>query len=246
MTALPSSGHVTDVRSLSVAVYRNCLERNGSVEDAIVGDPRTAVLPSRDRALLANILLTGFRHKGEIEAVLKKLLDRPLPRKSGSAMDILFLAVAQLLFLKMPAHAVIDLSVRAAKADRYAMHFSGLVNAVLRKVAAAGPNMLTGLDPAALNTPNWLWDRWVRNYGTETTRLIGLANTQRPALDLSFKGGQAAGRLSLAVRFCRTANCVFPPITRPCLNWPVSMKAAGGCRTRRRPYPSVFLGTSQD
>jgi 16S rRNA (cytosine967-C5)-methyltransferase len=189
MTALPSSGHVTDVRSLSVAVYRNCLERNVSVEDAIGGDPRAAGLPARDRALLANILLTGFRHKGEIEAVLKGLLDRPLPRKSGSAMDILFLGVAQLLFLKMPAHAVIDLSVRTAKADRNAMHFSGLVNAVLRKVAAAGPGMLTGLDAAALNTPHWLWERWVRNYGTETARLIGVANAQRPALDLSFKGG---------------------------------------------------------
>ncbi|MCX7158918.1 MAG: hypothetical protein NT176_07125 [Proteobacteria bacterium] len=114
MTALHSSGHGIDVRSLSVAVFRSCLERNLSVEDAIGGDSRAAGLPGRDRALLANILLTGFRHKGEIEAVLKGLLDRPLPRKSGSAMDILFLGVAQLLFLQMPPHAVIDLS-RAAQ-----------------------------------------------------------------------------------------------------------------------------------
>ncbi len=210
MTALHSSGHGIDVRSLSVAVFRSCLERNLSVEDAIGGDSRAAALPGRDRALLANILLTGFRHKGEIEAVLKGLLDRPLPRKSGSAMDILFLGVAQLLFLQMPAHAVIDLSVRAAKTDRNATHFSGLVNAVLRKVATAGPSMLADLDAAALNTPRWLWERWVKNYGIETAMLIGLANSQRPPLDLSFKAGVGGWHAALGGTLLQNGQLRLP------------------------------------
>ncbi len=187
MTDPSSAPPGSDVRSLAVALYRGCLDRKITVEDAIEGDPRARELPARDRALLANILLTCFRHKGESEAVLKRLLDKPLPRKSGATMDILVLGVAQLLFLDMPPHAVIDLSVRAAKADRNALHFAGVVNAVLRKVAASGSGLLEGLDAAKLNTPGWLWDRWTAAYGGEAARLIGRAHASRPALDISVK-----------------------------------------------------------
>jgi 16S rRNA (cytosine967-C5)-methyltransferase len=176
-----------EVRLHAVRLFRICLDRRITVEDAMEGEPRMAKLAVRDRALVASILLTSFRHLGEIHAVLKKLLDRSLPRKSGPAMDILLLGIAQLLFLRMPPHAVIDLSVRTAKADRNALHFSGLVNAVLRKVAAAGSSLLEDLDPPKLNTPPWLWERWVRTYGEETSRLIGLAHGARPALDICVK-----------------------------------------------------------
>lgn len=187
MTVPSATASGADVRSVAVALYRSCLDRKMTVEDAIEGDARARKLPARDRALLANILLTCFRHKGESEAVLSSLLDKPLPRKSGPAMDILVLGVAQLLFLDMPPHAVIDLSVRAAKADRNALHFAGVVNAVLRKVSAAGPSLLEGLDAGKLNTPGWLWERWTAFYGEENVRSIGLAHAARPALDISVK-----------------------------------------------------------
>ena len=187
MTDPSSAAPGADVRSIAVALYRSCLDRKITVEDAVEGDTRARRLSARDRALLANILLTCFRHRGESEAVLKRLLDKPLPRKSGAAMDIMILGVAQLLFLDMPPHAVIDLSVHAAKADRNALHFAGVVNAVLRKVAASGSNLLEGVDSAKLNTPGWLWERWTKFYGDETARLIGLAHASRPALDISVK-----------------------------------------------------------
>ena len=181
-----------DVRSLAVGLFRACMDRKITVEDAIDGDTRAGQLSPRDRGLLATILLTAFRHLGEIEKVLGKLLDKPLPRKSGAAAEILRLGIAQLLFLDMPPHAVIDLSVRAAKADRNAIHFSGLVNAVLRKVSAGGISLLEGVDAARANTPDWLWARWAQNHGAGAARRIGLAHAARPALDLSFKPGAGA------------------------------------------------------
>ena len=177
----------SDVRELAAKLLRTCLDRKITVDEAIDGNVAAARLPARDRALLASILLTGFRHLGEINAVLRKLMEKPLPRKSGAAPDILTLGVAQLLFLEMPAHAVIDQSVKAAKADRNAQHFSGLVNAVLRKVAAAGTSLLADLDSARLNTPDWLWKRWTNAYGLETATLICRAHGERPGLDISVK-----------------------------------------------------------
>ncbi|WP_421693023.1 RsmB/NOP family class I SAM-dependent RNA methyltransferase [Aestuariivirga sp.] len=184
--------HGLEVRLLATTLLRMCLERRLPVEDAVSGSDKASSLPPRDRALLSTLLLTSFRHRGEVEAILAKLLDKPLPRKSGSARDILVLGVTQLLFLDMPPHAVIDLAVRSAKADRNALHFSGLVNAVLRKAALMGPEFRMSLDAVRLNTPDWLWNRWTRAYGEDTTRSIALANADRPGLDLSFKDDSAS------------------------------------------------------
>lgn len=190
-----------EVRRLAVEIFRTCLDRKQTVEEAVDGNVRAAALAPRDRAFLLNLLLTTFRHKGEVEAVLAKLLAKPLPRKSGPAADILALGIAQLLFLGMAPHAVIDLSVRAAKADRNAVHFSGLINAVLRKVSAGSKTLLEDIDAPRLNTPDWLWERWVKSYGAEATARIAQAHAERPALDLSFRQDVAAwsGRLAGAV-----------------------------------------------
>jgi 16S rRNA (cytosine967-C5)-methyltransferase len=205
------AGPGADVRSLAVLLYRICHERRITVEDAIEGDPRATKLDPRDRGLLASILLTSFRHKGEIESVLQKHLTRHLPRKSGPIMDILVLGVAQLLFLRMPAHAVIDLSARAAKEDRNALHFSGLVNAVLRKVAAAGTVLLEDIDARKLNTPAWLWERWTKFYGGDAARLIGLAHRTRPALDISVKGEAEQWRNVLDATLLPNRQLRLPP-----------------------------------
>ncbi len=176
-----------EVRRLAAELFRSCLDRRLTVEDAVDGSTQAASLETRDRAFLLTLLLTTFRHKGEIEAVLARLLAKPLPRKSGQAADILTLGTAQLLYLGMAPHAVIDLSVRAAKADRNALHFSGLINAVLRKVSAGGKGLLDDVDAGRLNTPSWLWDRWSKTYGSDTALRIARAHTERPSLDLSFK-----------------------------------------------------------
>jgi 16S rRNA (cytosine967-C5)-methyltransferase len=211
MTDAAARPQGSDVRALSVALFRACREKRITVDDAIEADRRAAALPARDRSLLAGILLTAFRHLGEIEAVLARLLDKPLPRKSGPAHDILILGVAQLLFLRMPAHAVIDLSVRAAKADRNALHFAGLVNAVLRKASAQGTALLEGLDAARLNTPGWLWQRWERAYGAEAAALIGLAHGERPGLDISVRENPADWQGRLGGELLPNGQLRLPP-----------------------------------
>jgi 16S rRNA (cytosine967-C5)-methyltransferase len=187
MTAPVSHVQGLDVRRLAATLLRVCVERKITVEDAVSGCREAQGLEPRDRALLLTLLLTTFRHGGEIDAILTVLVDRPLPRKSGATREILVLGVSQLLFLGMAPHAVIDLAVRTAKEDRFALHFSGLVNAVLRKVSNGGVALLEGLDAPRLNTPPWLWDRWVKSYGEATTRQIASANCERPALDIAFK-----------------------------------------------------------
>ena len=68
----------------------------------------------------------------------------------------LLIGAAQILFLDVPDHASVDLSVRLAQADRHASHYSGLVNGVLRKLARDGKAQLAALDTTLLDTPEWL------------------------------------------------------------------------------------------
>jgi 16S rRNA (cytosine967-C5)-methyltransferase len=87
----------------------------------------------------------------------------------------------------VPDHASVDLSVRLAQADHNASHYSGLVNAVLRKLARDGKTRFAGLDTVRLDTPEWLMQRWIAHYGEAAARAIAMAHTQEPALDLTVK-----------------------------------------------------------
>jgi 16S rRNA (cytosine967-C5)-methyltransferase len=145
------------------------------------------LLEGRDRSFAHALVASSLRHGGEIRTVLGKFLTKPLPRSSGMAVDILTIAAAQLLFMEVSPHAAIDLSVDLAKQDRKAQHFSGLINAVLRKVSTDGKAVLEKLDGAQLNTPDWLWEQWVAAYGEETARDIAASHLNEAPLDISVK-----------------------------------------------------------
>jgi len=173
------------VRSLAIQVLGKILYDRMAFDDAIGDLPEVAGLDPRDRGFVMALVLTALRHKGEADAVVEVFLSKPLPRKSGGASLILALGATQLLFLDQPPHAVLDLSVALAKRDSNALHFAGLINAVLRKVAEKGRAMLDGLDGPRLNTPDWLWRRWSKAFGPDTASKIAAAHMVEPLLDLT-------------------------------------------------------------
>jgi len=152
--------------------------------------PEVAALEPRDRALARAVAATVLRRQGELEHVLGAFLERPLPRDQGRLWPILLTGAAQLVCLDMPAHAVVDLVVETTRRDRGAHRFAKLVNAVLRRVAERGPQLLAGQDGARLNIPDWLWQRWSAAYGPDTARRIAEASLREAALDLSVKPGE--------------------------------------------------------
>ena len=142
-----------------------------------------AVLPERDRAFVRALAATALRRLGQIDHVLTRLLATPLPAKSGFAREILIIGAAQILFMRVPAHAAIDTAVEMARNDPKARHFAGLVNAVLRRLGEAGIEP----DSLHLNTPAWLWRRWSANYGEAAAQAIALSHAEDPPLDITLK-----------------------------------------------------------
>ena len=144
-----------------------------------------ASLPDRDRALMRRLTATVLRRLGTLRHLLGGLLEKGFPADAPRTETILLVGAAQILWLDVPDHAAVDLSVRLAQADRRAARYAGLINAVLRRVAQARDSVLD--DKVPRDTPPWLLARWKKNYGNDVARAIAQANGHEPALDLTVK-----------------------------------------------------------
>ena len=167
---------------MAVLVDRRPLD---SAVDASDGPFET--LDPRERGLARAILGIALRRRGQIDDALGRFLDKALPRKSGPLPAILHVAAAQILFMDVPDHAAVSIAVETAEADRDARHFKGLVNAVLRRLTEQRDAILASQDEIRLNIPDWLYERWVKDYGAATTAEIAAAHLLEPSLDLSVK-----------------------------------------------------------
>jgi 16S rRNA (cytosine967-C5)-methyltransferase len=150
-------------------------------------------LAPRDAGFARALASQTLRHFGELDAVVRQFMAKPLqPHKAGPATEILLLGACELLILKVPPHAAVDAANRLAQADGKAVHFKSLINAVLRRVARDGESVREGLDRPRLNTPDWLWSRWCAQYGEDTARAIAAAHDREAPLDIILKSADAA------------------------------------------------------
>ncbi|MBL6078310.1 RsmB/NOP family class I SAM-dependent RNA methyltransferase [Belnapia sp. T18] len=115
------------------------------------------------------------------------------------------MGAAELLLLGTPAHAAVASCVTLVPKP-----FTGLANAVLRRVAEAGAAALEGLDAERLDTPPWLWSAWHAAYGPGV-RAIAAAHREEAPLDLSLAPGTAAPEGGEQLP---TGSWRYPPGTR--------------------------------
>ena len=125
-------------------------------------------LEERDAAFATQLAYGTLRAQGTLDAVLTGLVSRPLDELDPRVLDLLRLGAYQLIDLRVPSHAAVDTTVNLTRAIVGA-GASGLVNAVLRKVAGGGGRAqwlarLGGDDAERLalatNHPRWIVDAW--------------------------------------------------------------------------------------
>jgi 16S rRNA (cytosine967-C5)-methyltransferase len=175
-------------RRIAADILDGVLRRHRPLDELLDSTSEFLRLAERDRALARILIATVLRRLGTLRHIVQNFLDRGLPSQAPRAETALLLGAAQILFLKVPDHAAVDLSVRIAQADRHAAGFAGLINAVLRRLAREGAARLAALDPATtLDIPDWLMVRWTAAYGATTARTIAAATRNEPALDLTVK-----------------------------------------------------------
>jgi 16S rRNA (cytosine967-C5)-methyltransferase len=174
-------------RRIAADILDGVLRRRIALDDLLSGKnahPGLPALADRDRAFTRRLTATVLRRLGTLRHLVGGYLEKGFPSDAPRVETILLLGAAQILWLEVPDHAAVDLSVRLAQADRRAARYAGLVNAVLRRVAQNG---VTPADDVSRDTPEWLLKRWSKTYGSDVARVIALANGHEPALDLTVK-----------------------------------------------------------
>jgi len=180
-------------RRIAADILDGVLRRKTALDEQLSGKnahPGLASLPERDRALMRRLTATVLRRLGTLRHLLGGYLDKGFPAEAPRVETILLVGAVQILWLEVPDHAAVDLSVRLAQADRRAARYAGLVNAVLRRLAQNREALAA--TNASRDTPQWLMARWTKSYGKETARAIALANGHEPALDLTVKDNAAS------------------------------------------------------
>jgi 16S rRNA (cytosine967-C5)-methyltransferase len=132
-----------------------------------------------------------LRRLGTLGHVLSRLLDRGIPTDAPRAQSALLIGAAQILWMDVPDHAAVDLSVRLVQSDRRAAKYAGLVNAVLRRCAREGQPLIDEVKAQTLDIPAWLLARWSAHYGESVAREIAIAISHEPSLDITVKSDAA-------------------------------------------------------
>jgi len=171
-------------------VVNGVLAKGSGFDDGLVAAQSLA--DPRDRALAHKMAATVLRRYGQLSQVVDSFTQSPL--RPGPARWILVLGAAQLLFMRVPDHAAVDSAIRLMEARR-AGALSGLVNAVLRRVAREREAILAAMPAAEVNLPPWLRQSWSSAYGVPVMQAMAEALTADPPLDLTLRNPAGADRV---------------------------------------------------
>lgn len=120
-------------------------------------------LDGRDKGFATELVYGSTRMRRRLDHLVDRFLVEAPPPSARAALRI---GAHQLLHLETPPHAAVSATVAAAP-----KRFRGLVNAVLRKVAAAVKDGVTFPSPGIeLSYPDWIVDRLTADLGAERAR----------------------------------------------------------------------------
>jgi 16S rRNA (cytosine967-C5)-methyltransferase len=198
--AVPSEVPGLAARRIAADILDGVLHKHRTLDDQLDGaaaHPGLKTLADRDRALMRRLVATILRRLGTLGHLLSRLLDRGIPTDAPRAQSALLIGAAQILWMDVPDHAAVDLSVRLVQSDRRAAKYAGLVNAVLRRCAREGQPLIDEVKSQNLDIPPWMLARWIGAYGETTARQMALAIGHEPSLDITVKSDapQWASRL---------------------------------------------------
>jgi 16S rRNA (cytosine967-C5)-methyltransferase len=165
-----------------------------AILDAVLGERRMmsevlaqsngplAGLPPGERGRAQRLASQTLRHVEQADRLLAPHVRRAPPRMVQNALR---LAVVELVVEGAAAHGVVNAAVEMVRRGRRTGPFSGLVNAVLRKLGDAP--RFDGLPPQKM--PMWLRQPLVHAWGREAVLAMEAVQAGVPPLDLTVKPG---------------------------------------------------------
>ncbi len=180
----PAPPQPDPTRDVAFDILCGVVEHRRMLENSLSRSAAAHQAEARDRAAAHRLAAATLRHMGTLRTVLEPFLKKEPPEPVRVA---LMMGCAQLLFLETPPHAAVGTTVSLLRRRKLAP-FAGLANAVLRRVATSGTELLEGLDQPRLDVPAWLWSSW-SGLGKGVPRAIALGISHEAPLDITLRPG---------------------------------------------------------
>jgi len=166
---------MSPARLLAIEILA-AVEGGGYASDLLA--VRSAPLDSRDAGLASEIVMGVLRYQSQLDFLIAHYSGKPAARLDAPVRLALRMGIYQLRYLeRIPAHAAVSESVELVKRARK-RSAAPFVNAVLRKVRR-DPVAWPGRD-VELSHPEWMLDRWEKQYGRAAADAIARANLRVP------------------------------------------------------------------
>jgi 16S rRNA (cytosine967-C5)-methyltransferase len=164
------------------------IEQGGAYSNLLLNQlfKQHSALDPRDRNLITEIVYGSIQHQRLIDFYLQPLIKKKLDQLEQWVKQLLRLSMYQLLFLdRVPERAVVHEAVEISKILGH-RGITGMVNGILRNFLrsprASFEKIKDPVERLAVKTshPTWLVQRWVNQFGLDTTTNICEENN-RPA-----------------------------------------------------------------
>jgi 16S rRNA (cytosine967-C5)-methyltransferase len=173
-----------DTRSIATQILTQVIRHRHSLSDCL--DTQLSHLnDARDRALAQALCYGVLRWLPRLQAILQRLLRKPLKTKDYDIQVLLLIGLYQHLYLRIPPHAATAATVNVTRSLKKPWA-TGLVNAVLRNFQRQRDAILSCVDTdtsVKLAHPPWLIKNLQQNWPSQW-ETVAAANNAHPPLTL--------------------------------------------------------------
>lgn len=174
---------MNDTRALAAQVLVAVGFEGASLREALT-PAQTQLTDVRDRALLTALVNEGARWWLRHDAVLDRLLEKPLRKREPLIHALLVCGLAQIENLRLPPHAAVAATVEAARGLHRAP-FANLVNAILRRWQRERDLLKPLLDREPVTRtahPSWLIDAIAHDWPQNVEAVLAANNALAPPM----------------------------------------------------------------
>jgi 16S rRNA (cytosine967-C5)-methyltransferase len=185
-----------------VAAFRILLrvEQEASYAVELLHSDMLDDLESDDRNLATEIVMGVLRWRSVLDHSIAHFSFSPLPKLDLEVLTALRMGAYQIKFLRVAPHAAVNETVELVKQARK-MSAAGLANAVMRKLLAlqnSGKQLALPRAPEVFAHPEWLTERWRKQFGDEIVTRICKYDQQPPDTNLRVARPADAEELKVA------------------------------------------------
>ncbi|MGO4787928.1 16S rRNA (cytosine(967)-C(5))-methyltransferase RsmB [Paenibacillus sp. 2KB_20] len=184
-------GRQDSPRELAMNVLTQ-VEQEGAYSNLLLNTAlQKSSLAKSDAGLATELIYGTISRLNTLDYFLDKFVNKGVQKLQPWVRALLRISLYQVVYLdRIPDHAVVSEAVNLAK-RRGHQGISGMVNGVLRNILrqkeslAIPENMPAAQRISLLHShPQWLVERWISQYGIETTEAICAANNEPPVVSV--------------------------------------------------------------